>query len=355
MELACPNCHLEVPRAMLAQKTHFFSIFGVPGSGKTFFLTAMTKQLERTLSHEFGLRFGMLASRFNDRLEKYQNALFKPEEPNKVMYLPKTQKAGDLYSRVTLNEGDVDFPIPMLFDLKPTAEHPDYHSPQPPEGVFVLYDNSGEDFAARNDLATRPVTNHLLEADVIFVVIDPLQYATFSDATPPSLTAHNQEQRLTEVLSQKRAQLGQSERKRESKPICVVVTKFDSWRDLIRDLESPWTMESPGTTSTLRTAYIEDVSHEVRTLLKKRAGTIVETLEAFTEADNIRYFPVSSTGCPTEPIIAPDGSDDGRGVRPANIKPFWTEVPMLYAMQRWMGLPIPGDPIRCADRHDNTD
>ncbi|MBJ7430726.1 MAG: hypothetical protein JHC56_05265, partial [Gemmataceae bacterium] len=37
-KLACPNCHLEIPREVLESRIKFFSIIGTPGSGKSFLL-----------------------------------------------------------------------------------------------------------------------------------------------------------------------------------------------------------------------------------------------------------------------------------------------------------------------------
>ena len=41
-QLACPRCHLELPRAHIEMPPLFFSIVGVPASGKSYFLAAMS-------------------------------------------------------------------------------------------------------------------------------------------------------------------------------------------------------------------------------------------------------------------------------------------------------------------------
>lgn len=41
-QIACPQCHLTVPRACLELPPLFLSIFGAPGSGKSYYLAAMT-------------------------------------------------------------------------------------------------------------------------------------------------------------------------------------------------------------------------------------------------------------------------------------------------------------------------
>src|SRR5580693_7312311 len=40
--LACPRCHLTVPRAVLEMEPLFVSVLGAPGSGKSYFLASMT-------------------------------------------------------------------------------------------------------------------------------------------------------------------------------------------------------------------------------------------------------------------------------------------------------------------------
>src|SRR5262249_58225220 len=47
--LACPHCHLPVPRAMLEMEPLFLSILGSPACGKSYFLTTMTWQLRPVL------------------------------------------------------------------------------------------------------------------------------------------------------------------------------------------------------------------------------------------------------------------------------------------------------------------
>ncbi len=53
--LACPGCHLEVPRIMFEMHAEFFSILGAPSCGKTYFLASMTWQLRRTMPQFFRL------------------------------------------------------------------------------------------------------------------------------------------------------------------------------------------------------------------------------------------------------------------------------------------------------------
>src|SRR5258708_3176566 len=43
--LACPHCHLAIPRALLETEPLFVSILGGPDCGKSYFLAALTWEL----------------------------------------------------------------------------------------------------------------------------------------------------------------------------------------------------------------------------------------------------------------------------------------------------------------------
>jgi len=76
-DLACPNCHLLVPRVLLEQKsTVFLSIFGRPRSGKSYSLAAMMRQFKRLLPQKFGLGFTEPHPPSNRLVQGYENALF---------------------------------------------------------------------------------------------------------------------------------------------------------------------------------------------------------------------------------------------------------------------------------------
>ena len=47
--LACPKCHLGMPRGLLEMEPAFVSILGTPACGKSFLLTALTWELRRLL------------------------------------------------------------------------------------------------------------------------------------------------------------------------------------------------------------------------------------------------------------------------------------------------------------------
>jgi hypothetical protein len=57
-ELACPQCHLSLPRASLEISPLFTSIAGSPACGKSYFLASMTWRLRQILPEKFAMTFG---------------------------------------------------------------------------------------------------------------------------------------------------------------------------------------------------------------------------------------------------------------------------------------------------------
>src|SRR4051812_44270105 len=55
--LACPRCHLTIPRALLEMEPLFVSILGTPSCGKSYFLSSMIWELRRILPEQFALSF----------------------------------------------------------------------------------------------------------------------------------------------------------------------------------------------------------------------------------------------------------------------------------------------------------
>jgi hypothetical protein len=118
--LACPHCHLTVPRTLLEMEPVIISILGTPACGKSFFLTAMTWELRRLLPDHFGLTFADADPLSNRTLNEYEESLFLNPDSDKLLPLGqlirKTDIAGgDLYDRVNFGTQEVRYPpaIPL--------------------------------------------------------------------------------------------------------------------------------------------------------------------------------------------------------------------------------------------------
>jgi hypothetical protein len=98
-ELACPNCHLSVPRALLEMEPLFISFIGAPSSGKSYFLACMTWQLRKALHNDFSLSFQDADPVANELLIDYERTLFLNPQDDQLTSLQKTQKqaGGELY------------------------------------------------------------------------------------------------------------------------------------------------------------------------------------------------------------------------------------------------------------------
>ncbi|RLT05267.1 MAG: hypothetical protein DWI22_14270 [Planctomycetota bacterium] len=73
LELACPRCHLSLPRDVWELPLAFFSILGSPSSGKSYFLSASLWQLRTILGQKFGISFEDADPIANHKLHEYED------------------------------------------------------------------------------------------------------------------------------------------------------------------------------------------------------------------------------------------------------------------------------------------
>lgn len=180
--LACPNCHLTVPRVLLELPPLFASILGGPSSGKSYFLAAMTWQLRQSLSKYFALSFGDADPTSNRSLNEYEELLFLNPKQDEPVRIVKTELQGDLYDSVMFDQQVVRFPRPFVFSMKPLPSHPGYRTIARLSRALCLYDNAGEHFLPGQDTADSPVTRHLARSRVLFFLFDPTQDPRFRRA-----------------------------------------------------------------------------------------------------------------------------------------------------------------------------
>ena len=107
--LACPNCHLPIPRPLLEMEPMFLSILGAPASGKSYFLAAMTWKLRQTLPKHFALAFGDADPISNHRLHEYEEMQFLNPDPDALVAIEKTATQGDMYDSVLFGEQAISF------------------------------------------------------------------------------------------------------------------------------------------------------------------------------------------------------------------------------------------------------
>ena len=177
--LACPRCHLAVPRTLFETEPLFLSILGAPACGKSYFLASMTWQMRKVLPKSFSLSFGDADPLSNHRLHEYEGLQFLNPDQDELVAIEKTETQGDLYDTVLFADQAVSYPRPFLFSVQPREGHPNY---QRFSRILCLYDNAGESFLPGEDTAIKPYTRHLVLSRALLFLFDPTQDPRFRNA-----------------------------------------------------------------------------------------------------------------------------------------------------------------------------
>jgi hypothetical protein len=343
--LACPECHLEIPRAFFQISPIFFSILGAPACGKSYFLASMTWKLRQMFPGKFAISMNDSDANANARLHEYEEKQFLNPNPDRLVAIEKTQVQGDLYDQVNMGDHSLILPRPFMFTLQPLARHPNYSLSRRVSRVMCLYDNAGESFLPGQDSATSPVTRHLALSKCLFFLFDPTQDPRFRSACQgltgdPQMAYRSsrlqreanvrQDTILLEAINRVRRHGGLREDDLHQRPLTIVVTKWDTWEKLLPQVTrvEPYLL-SPAGTQVLDGNRIASVSHSVGDMLREMCPEIVASAEGF--AKDLTFLPVSATGRSPE-VDAETGS---LGIRPKDIAPYWVEVPILHALSRW--------------------
>ena len=343
--LACPKCHLAVPRPMFEMRKLFVSILGSPASGKSYYLAAMTWRLRSVLPKYFAVGFNDADPALNHRLQEYESLQFLNPNQEALVAIEKTETQGDLYDMVLFGDQAVSYPRPFIFSLLPLQGHANLHAAGKVARAICVYDNAGESFLPGEDASTSPVTRHLALSRVLMFLFDPTQDMRYrrlcsgKTADPQMMErterlqrerAVRQETILSEAAQRVRRYAGLAQSQKHDRPLMVVVTKFDSWKHLLAGATLPAirVVNPLSSQSAVNLEGIEEVSKLVRSLLWKNSPEIVSAAESF--ASQVLYVPVSATGRGPET----DPNTGALGFRPKDMKPIWVEVPMLYALAR---------------------
>jgi hypothetical protein len=348
-QLACPNCHLAVPRPFLEMEPLFLSIFGAPGSGKSYLLAAMTWELRKVLPLDFAMSFFDADPVLNRVLNDYEESLFSNSRSEELVPLAnlirKTEEQGELYDMVAYGTQNVSYPRPFVFAMQPQQGHPNAAKAETLGRVICLYDNAGESFQPGKDTVSSPVTRHIAQSRSLFFVFDPTQDSRFrkhcDERLGPASAAKmsRQEPILQEAAARVRRYVGLKQTDKHNKPLIVIVTKCDAWLHLTGEdpAAEPWKQVPSGQVgdqpvdvalAAFDANAVEHCSQLVRALLLQHCPEIVTGAEGF--ATHVTYIPVSAVGWETQ-------VDDASGLlslRPEDTAPYWVTVPFLYAVCR---------------------
>ena len=355
-KLACPECHLQIPRPWLYLNKFFLSIAGAPASGKSYFLTSMIWQLRKTMAKNFYSNFADTDPAMNRRIFDYETTLFTgSDDPNKLVRIDKTDVAGNIYNNTIVNGTPTQLAQPFTYTMEPVPSHPLFQKANRTRQVICVYDNAGEHFLPGMDHVTAPVTRHMAKSDALLFIFDPTQDSQFRAAcTEPvddpqmrsgmksevSSRMHStrQDTVLVNILTQIRNLNLLLPHDKIKMPLIIVLTKYDAWKQLGRGKFppgkapqewNPWKLTADGVINYYNSERVEKYSLILRELLMDLIPNIVSTAESAVE--RVTYIAVSAMGGPPEL-----GEPDEQGIhplcyRPVKVKPIWAEVPFLHA------------------------
>lgn len=327
-EIACPRCHMSLPRSLLDTQQMVMSVVGAAGAGKSVFLASSMWQCRQTLSRMFGVSFMDLDPVANRWINAYEEKLFFQEDDTTLQQIEKTDLQASNVSRSVMLDGDnVLLPLPSFFQLR-TSGNPQPHS-------LVVYDSAGEHFRAGADTQASAVTLNMLNSDTLFFMFDPSADPRFRPLLDRGGgTAHNYAQRqdvlLAEMSARIRRHLGNRSESSLSKPLIFGVSKADLLRNRLPLNASIYKGDGPGKFA-LDINALKDVSRQTEALLNEIAPEVTAT--AHDIASDVWFVPVSALG--HNPMR--------EGVRPCDIKPIWTELPVVFTLAKKGLVPVVGN------------
>jgi len=340
--LACPRCRLPVPRSLLEIDPLFASIVGVSGSGKSYFLTAMTWELRRLLPKYMGVAFNDTDAVINRTINQFEETIFLQDDPDRPVQLEKTDVVGSqLYDQIRLGQQVVNLPKPFLFTLTALRGHPNAGT-EDAVRLLCLYDNAGEHFNPGEDAAASPVTQHLSRSRVVLFLYDPTQDPRFRallrrQSSDPQLdersSARRQETILVEAGARLRRFAALAPGETNRRPLIVVVPKADVWGNLI-GLDLSTEPMVAGTAAgefpvAVDVPRIEAVSAAIRELFAAEAPEFVAVAEPFSS--HVIYIPTSALG--RSPQVRE--GHPGLWIKPGEVRPRWVTAPILYMFAKW--------------------
>ena len=347
--LACPHCHLAIPRAMLEMEPLFLSILGSPASGKSYFLTTMTWQLRQVLPMHFHVAFTDADPTSNRMLNAWEESLFlNPDETRPIPLgnlIRKTELQGELYDTVAYGQQTVSYPRPFLFTIRPQKGHSHADSSKLAR-MLCLYDNAGEHFQPGQDTTSSPVTRHLARSRAVMFLFDPTQDPRFRAAcrgTSAGRRGRGPARRAAQPAGD-HPQRGRGADPTPRRPAAYRAPTTGRWSSSSPSSTSGTTCSTPSGGDPWRTQggvtgvdmdRIEHLSGLLRRILLHYCPETVAAAEAF--ARDVTYIAVSSLG----PEIQHDPASGLPAIRPADIQPTWVTAPLLYCISRASSRLIP--------------
>ena len=326
-EIACPRCHMSLPRSLLETPQMVMSVIGMQGSGKSFFLASSMWQCSQMLHRLFGVGFTDLDPAANSWINSYIEKLFFQADDTTRQKIEKTDQASTTVSReVMLDGAKIRLPLPCFFQISGSGREQ--------LQSLVVYDSAGENFLAGNDSPSNPVTLNMVNSDTLFFMFDPTADPRFrhllekGSGTVAQMLLP-QKVLLSEMATRIRRHLGNRGERKLSRPLIFGVAKADLLARQLPLDSSIYRADENGHYA-LNIAALRDVSRQTEALLDRIVPEVTAT--AHDIAEDVWFLPVSALG--HNPVID--------GVRPCDIKPVWAELPVVFTLAKKGLVPTVG-------------
>lgn len=334
--LACPSCHLEIPRATIEFRSIYVAIAGAPHAGKSCFLASAVESLQRRFA-EYDMMFRDAQVDLNRILSDYRRNLFWSDQPDTPTALAKTELKGELYQSVQLAGLETWYPRPLMFRWLPGLDHSLFRYRSSVGRVICFYDMAGEHFLPGSGRGEGQSTDYASRSDALLFLFDPTQHAPLrwrlqEVSSDPQLAlrgrSYTQAETLDEVLERVRRRQGVAGIDRIKSPLIIAVTKCDIWEPTLEDGPLPADIDlvQGADQPSIDLSAIEQLSDRVRTWLKKTCPEIVHAAE--NQVEKIYYLPTSSLG------TSPQPGDESAPllVKPSSVAPRLADTPLLLAL-----------------------
>lgn len=327
-EIACPRCHMAIPRMLLGTPQVVMSVIGAAGSGKSVFLASSMWQCRQILGRKFGVSFMDLDPVANRWINDYEEKLFFQADDKSLKQIAKTEiSAANVYRTVMLDGDSVQLPLPSFFQIRQETNSQS-HS-------LIVYDSAGEHFRAGMDTQSSAVTLNMLNSDVLFFMFDPSADPRFRSMLDrgegtASNSAQRQDVLLAEMAARISRHLGNRSESRLTRPVVFGVSKADLLRRYL-PLDVQVYKQVDGNLCALDFDALRKVSVSTEDLLANIVPEVVAT--ARNIASEVWFMPISALG--HNPMK--------EGVRPCDIKPTWPELPVVFTLARKGLIPTVGD------------
>lgn len=229
-DIACPHDRLVLPHGFLQTRNHIVSIVGDTQSGKTYYLSVMSKKLPETLIKNFGVSFTDMDPRGNVLVNDMANTLFSRSGPEQASLL-KTTLDGFMYEDVYRKGRTVKMPRPFIYSLS--------HDQLDEAESLTFYDNAGEHFQPGADTEDRPGAQHVGAAEGIIFMFDPFNSVEFRQRMADYCKDPQMGQPIKDMHRTMLDEIGVRIRRYQNTPpggrvqtsLAIVVGKFDGWKD----------------------------------------------------------------------------------------------------------------------------